>query len=535
MPACTTIPFFIAAFLFPAISVGQIDPTLLKLRELASSPSLNLNKGQTSAANALVDNSIDQDRYHIGGGDVFSIHIVELPSVEYMVVIDQNCDAVIPDLGIIRLGKKTLSQAKTTLSDFVRSKLKKPYEVYVALVRAKSAIVTVSGAILNPGTYQLEGTNRLVDVFRLANNHILPPFSDYNYRDIKVMGRDTTESYDLFKFLFLNDNSQNPYVYPGDNIRIAMADRRVYISGNLRNTTLGYLPIKPGESAKDFLSLFTFDHAADSDNIIIMKYGENSEIRSLKFSLKQPDGVELDDRDVISIPPKANYIRAEIVEVTGEANRPGSYPIIPQKTAAMTVIEQAGGAKPTGNLKRAFILRRTKATDMDKAMLPQANPQLPTPAIQRTSPSVVRPEIAAALTNVTASRDFSIIPLSGNAKNVILQPGDDLHIPRIENAVYISGNVRLPGAYPFVEGKDQKYYIDQAGGFTSRSDKSNVFVLVQYHESYQIKHGSAIEDGDVIVVPESQQFKFLTNVLLPTISVFLTALSTAFVIYSVTK
>ncbi len=527
--------FSLMVFVFERTVVAQPDPTLLKLKELASSSSLGIGKNSSPAPEGLLDNSIDQDNYFIGGGDVFSAHILELPSVEYIVVIDQNCDAVISEFGIVRLGKKSLAQAKKIIGDFIRSKLKKPYEAYVSLIRAKSATITVSGAISNPGTYQVGGTFRLFDAIRMANNHNLPAVGDFDYREVKCTRKDTTEYYDLFRFLFLSDNSQNPYVYPGDNVQINLAGKRVFISGSIKTPYLGFLPIRSAETVKEFLSLFTMDGSADSDKILVTKYGDRNEARTIFFSLREPGNIKLDDRDVILVQPKSDYPRLQIVQVSGEINRPGNYPIQARKTDAQSIIDLAGGPSSRGNLKRAFIIRRTKIDALELAMVPQNSSQMGVASVQRTASPVVRPEVAAAMSNVTTSKDYSIVPLKENAKQILLEPSDEVVIPKIENVVYMSGNVKVPGAYPFVEGKDRPYYIEQAGGLTSKGDNSNVFSMIQYGDVYHMKSDLSVEEGDVIVVPESQQYKFLTTVLLPVVSVFLTALSVALMTYSVTN
>ena len=69
-----------------AVNMGfsqGLDPSTIKLKDLASS-SLGANSGKNMFAApviALIDNSIDADSYIVGGGDVFSIHILELPSI----------------------------------------------------------------------------------------------------------------------------------------------------------------------------------------------------------------------------------------------------------------------------------------------------------------------------------------------------------------------------------------------------------------------------------------------------------------------
>ena len=205
---------------------SAFDPAMAKLKELTSTTVGVSNKTNHPPTMDLIDNSINSDAYFVGGGDVFTIHIVELPSVEYTAIMDQNCDAEIPDLGVIRIGRKTLTDAKKLITDFVTQRMNKRYQVYVALSRAKSALVTVTGAVTNPGTYQVEGTSRVLDVIRFGNANVIPNMNDYNYREVTVVNKDTAAAYDLFKFLYCNNNLQNPYVYPGDNICLALASKR---------------------------------------------------------------------------------------------------------------------------------------------------------------------------------------------------------------------------------------------------------------------------------------------------------------------
>jgi protein involved in polysaccharide export with SLBB domain len=512
-------------------NISTTDLTSLKLKELTSVNSNTIKKIPANYDN-LIDNSIDPDAYFIGGGDVFSIHIVELPSVEYKAVVDQNCDAIIPEFGVIRIGRKTLTDAKNMVTDFVKSCLKKNYNVYVSLSNVKNAVVTISGAVTNPGTYQLDGTNRIIDVIRQANGNVLPNLYDVNFREILCVNRDSTDTLDLFGFLFHNDNKRNPYVYPGDNIFVPMTSRRVLVSGCFRTSFGGMLPIKNNEKAIKFLSLLLMDGAADTDNIIITKHDANGSGNSIIFSMSNPGDITLSDRDIIIIPQIKNYPRFEIVTVSGEVNRPGQYSFIRGKTTGRNIIEEAGGPTNYGNMNRAVIIRKEKINIIQKALNPaaaQGNQMVSTPV--RPPVSNIRAEIASAITNINSSNDYSIIPLRGTSLDELVEANDEILIPKIDNKVYVSGNVKMPGAYLFSEGKLSDYYIQLAGGYASRADKTNVFTLTQYSEQYQIKEGNVIEEGDVIVVPESQQYKYTTTILFPLISIVLSAISTAMVMY----
>src|SRR4029079_19708312 len=53
-------------------------------------------------------------------------------------------------------------------------------------------------------------------------------------------------------------------------------------------------------------------------------------------------------------------------------------------------------------------------------------------------------------------------------KNVVLQPNDTVFIPQAPS-IFVSGEVRSPGAYAFRPGLTVRQAISLAGGFTERS------------------------------------------------------------------
>ena len=309
----------------------------------------------------------------------------------------------------------------------------------------------------------------------------------------------------------------------------------MYVTGCVRNLFLGYIPIKPNESVADFLSLFTLYGAADSNNIVITKHKNDGTPYSITYSLLHPNDMTISDRDIVVVQSVSNYPRIETATVSGEVTRPGPYSINRRVTAAQDLITLAGGPTIYGNVKRAYIIRRAKVALIEKSLNPPISPtQSQTPSRPPT-PISVRPEISTALLGMSNTGDYSIIPLRDANKNALLEPNDEIVVPKIENMVYVSGNVMAPGAYPFVEGKDACYYIRCAGGRTHKADISNIFIMTQYYEGYQIKGIKTVEEGDLVVVPESLQYKYFSSVLIPLLSIVLSAFSTILVLYSVVK
>ena len=78
--------------------------------------------------------------------------------------------------------------------------------------------------------------------------------------------------------------------------------------------------------------------------------------------------------------------------------------------------------------------------------------------------------------------------------------GDVLTVPRFNHTVRISGDVHTPNTVAFEEGKDWKYYIDQAGGFGDRAKKKGSYIVYQNGTMSLAKNGK-IEPGCEVIVP----------------------------------
>jgi len=528
-----------SAFALAACAYGQSVSALSSMTE--SNRKTSLYKGSESSSSSSIggglggaldnlfahsqpgmvlpdDNSIDENEYLIGAGDVFFITAVESPSIRYNAAVDQNGKAYIQNIGLIDIGKVSYADAKKIISKHISNKLKNPSEIYVALVQTKKAIVSFTGQINAPGSYELPGSMRLLDAVKAANGNELPLASDADLRRVQCIGNGDSAVvyYDLLAYLYRGDASQNPYVYPGDRIRVSPTTDKVFISGAVKSPPSGYYPLKKGETIGEFLSMFTLDNTADLDAVIVYQPTDNTK----KTVPGSKSNHVLNDLDAITVPVKRNYSGIYTASIAGEIASPGHYPIVENSTTARQLIDMAGGVKPSAFLDQAVIVRPLR-TLPDR--FNNSAPQM----------SSVRPERGSAVAVASATRDYAVIRLIlYNADNVILEPQDQIIIPKKDSFVYISGSVRNPGAYLFLPGKDSRYYVTQAGGFSSNADKSNVQVFLKYGDAVQGIEPRCVEPGSVIVVPASVQNKFLTQVLLPIISTLATTIGVGLAIYN---
>ncbi len=219
----------------------------------------------------------------------------------------------------------------------------------------------------------------------------------------------------------------------------------------------------------------------------------NGSMEKIPFSEAQ--STQVGDNDIIIIPAQRQLSNVDTALVTGEVLRPGTIPIQSGKTTVAEALELAGGGTSNGNLKQAYLLRREKMKNPGAEKNPGGSENVAAPLPL----TVVRPEINSSMENLLASYDYAVLPLNGDGRNVLLEQGDEIHVPRQDKYVYLSGQVGLPGAYLFHSGWDVDDYVREAGGYTQKADPVNSYVVTYYDEAYQIKNPKSLQSGDIIV------------------------------------
>jgi len=190
--------------------------------------------------------------------------------------------------------------------------------------------------------------------------------------------------------------------------------------------------------------------------------GSTSEARSFK----------LEHRDQVFVRVDPNFRALETVSITGEVGFPGTYAIISDDEKLSSLIERAGGILPTGYARGGRFYRNgtTLITQVDEIV-------------------------------------------QGHEKaDVILRPGDEIHIPPAPNAVSLVGNVVTEGLIKYERGRRLSYYLDRAGGI--KEDSEDIILTQASGATFKVRRGlipanPVVDDGAVIRVtqkpPETEQ------------------------------
>lgn len=167
------------------------------------------------------------------------------------------------------------------------------------------------------------------------------------------------------------------------------------------------------------------------------------------------------------------------VFVFGGVGSPGAIPLTP----GMTILEALTRAG-YNNASEAVIVRTKGAT----------GPVLPG---QDESSEVIRINM----------REFEKDVQSGTlSRNILLTDGDTVYVPRVDpNRIFVTGEVRTPGAHSVPEGTTVLQAITLAGGVTENASTGRIRIsrLVKgERKNIKVKLDDLVLPGDTIVVPQ---------------------------------
>lgn len=187
-------------------------------------------------------------------------------------------------------------------------------------------------------------------------------------------------------------------------------------------------------------------------------------------------GLQLQPFDQVSVRRAPNFRQGATAFITGEVVYAGAYAVSNKKLRISDLVNMAGGITP-------------------QAYLPGAT-------LNRFSEELGSEDVAIDLA--------SILRQPHSEADLFLNNGDRINIPEYMQTVKITGNVQNPFSVVFESGKNAKFYIDQAGGFTNRSDKKRTYVRypngsTAVTKGVIIKRYPEVTAGSQIVVPEKPE------------------------------
>jgi polysaccharide export outer membrane protein len=164
--------------------------------------------------------------------------------------------------------------------------------------------------------------------------------------------------------------------------------------------------------------------------------------------------------------------RVQKVLIIGEVRNPGEYQMSGDMSL-LAALARAGSTSPTAS-REAVIMR--------------------TPKLASGAPAPVQ----------VIKVDLAELQAGDLSKNVQLLDGDTINVPKAQ-LVFLSGQVRSPGAYAVENGTTVLQALTLAGGLTDRGSDGRIKILRTIKgkkAEVKAKLTDAVLPGDTIIVPE---------------------------------
>ena len=292
------------------------------------------------------------------------------------------------------------------------------------------------------------------------------------------------------------------------------------------NETLEDLVLQAG-GLKETASLMKVDVAR---RIVDQRLTTSSDTIAHTFSFALKDGFVIDGEpgfvlkpyDEIYVRKSPGFYKQQNVYVEGEVLFAGTYTLSKKNERVSEIIKKAGGlsnmAYPQGaRLERRLTdLERKRLAEIIKLQREQREDEIRSQAI-KSGKSISDLKQLASTDNYEIP-DFYPVGIEldkalanpGSDADIVLREGDRLTVPVYNGTVKINGEVMYPNTVAYKEGKGINYYIDLAGGCSSKAKKSRTYIIYMNGDVAKAGRGVKVKPGCEIVVPQKSMSKMST-------------------------
>ncbi len=215
-----------------AAPASAVDPEALEPRrlELEARP----------AAPAWVEGGTD---YRIGRQDLLEIKVFDVAELNQTVRVADDGSIAMPLLGRLAAAGRTRAELEQTIAGLLQERFVRDPQVTVFVREHESRRIAVTGAVRNPGAYEMLGRKTVLELLSMAGG------LDQDFgRQIVVFRRDGDGTarrltIDVERLVYAADPALNLDVEPGDIIYVPAVERvRIFVSGAVRNPDLYEVP-----------------------------------------------------------------------------------------------------------------------------------------------------------------------------------------------------------------------------------------------------------------------------------------------------
>ncbi|WP_251952479.1 SLBB domain-containing protein [Salinibacter ruber] len=403
--------------------------------------------------------------YVVGPDDELRLTVWGGAEFTYELPVDQGGRVTVPNVGQFTVSGKSLGELRTEMKQWLSQSysglMTDPPTVFMdlTLTRVRPTQVFVLGEVPQPGGYMVSGYSTVFNALYSVGG----PMRRGSLRNISVIrDGEVVETVDLYDYLLEGYSPDPVQLQSNDYIFVPPRGETVAITGPVKRPA--YYEMKEGETVADLIDYAgglkpnAYTKRFQIERIVPFAEREDPSVArevldaSLQAARADTAQVPLADGDRVKVLSLAEAqdpavrARVDAAEVTGAVLQPGQYEIGDQVRTVKDLIEQADGLTGDAYREQADLVR-----------------------------------IDDTLSETSQSLDLQAVMEDRPQANVVLQPGDSLHVAsiqemRADRQVRITGKVRDPGSYRFREGMTVRSLLRKAGGLTDDEYLKDVFL-----------------------------------------------------------
>jgi protein involved in polysaccharide export with SLBB domain len=413
------------------------------------------------------------ENYQLGPNDEVIIDVWGASQQTYQQKISPDGNIIINNVGPIYLSGMTIKEATGKIT----KELSKIYAglrgaspntfLKVSIGNVRSIKVNLVGEVYLPGTYTLPSLATVFNALYAAGG----PSLNGSLRDVRVIRNNKTiAELDFYDFLLKGEQKNNINLQDQDVIFISPYQNRVEVKGEVKRPMT--YDVKARETLKD-LVYFTggyTDKAYTQEIKIFRKTSRENKV--VDVSASQMDTFKMANGDEVMVDSILNRFENR-VEIKGAVYRPGVFSLDDSLTLKQ-LIAKAEGLRGDAFKNRAAIYRTKK--DLTMEVIP---------------------------VDLTALLNDSVQDIPLHREDMVVVPS--IFDIKEDYTVYIEGEIRKPGTYPFVANTTVEDLILQAGGLLESASFARLEV------ARRIKNDTAKNTSDQVAeiyqFPISQDLK----------------------------
>lgn len=454
-----------------------------------------LFSGSPAQSRATTDPS-----YRLQTGDRVAVRAFGAYNADLVDEIDQNGMLFVPEVGPINLSGRTAGELQQQVENAVSQTFTQNVRVYATLVSPGSITVYLAGDVNRPGRF-IGGSNDDVLYYLSLAGGINQERG--SYRNVRVLrdGR-LLKSIDLYRFLLSGELPQ-VNLRSGDTIFVPPRGPLVSALGDV----LAPYAYEMNQGAQGGLltSLARPKHDATD---VALSGSRNGEPFVRYLSIQEFARFTLSDGDEAEF--RADTFGRNIaiaVETTSRAAQ--ALYVVPRNANLLDLLAQIEVDPASVDLSSIHVNRRSVAQQqkiaLDASLDELERSVLLAPAFNQQAAQALQAEAAAIGQFVARARQA--VPLGtvtvvedGMLRNLTLEDGDVIVIPDQTDVILVAGEVLAPGAFVFGQRTTLIDYVERAGGFRDRANKSDFVVRTRSGATFKVSSSYVPQAGDQILV-----------------------------------